>query len=227
MVVSKSVLRTVPLLSVLSDAELDQLVKTPRFVRHRKGSVVFHEGAPGDHRLILLSGRIKVVLLGEGGQELVLAILTAPDFLGEIALVDGAPRSATCITLEETELLYLTQRQFMTLLRQQPVAMKIMRHLAGCLRQADEQLRTLSMFDVHGRVVRCLFGLARQQGVQERARIIIQPRPSNQLLAHMIGSSRETVSRAMRVLHEAGYVTASKTTCVLEERAVKRYGYIA
>src|SRR5881296_3387400 len=80
------ILRSVPLLSGLSDSEIELVAKSSRRVQYPKRSIVFQEGDPGDFLLVILSGRVKVMLVGESGQETTIAILERPGFLGEVAL---------------------------------------------------------------------------------------------------------------------------------------------
>ena len=224
MIVSAALLRAIPLFSTLSDPEIQAVLKSTRQLHYPKDSVVFHEGDRGDSLLVILSGRVKVLLSGDRGQEIILSILEPPSFLGEIALVDESPRSATVVTLEQTDFLKVTQEQFLDLMQQhRPIAEKIVRQLAGSLRDATEHIRTLAMFDVHGRILRALLKLAKQRGTKQRTQIVIQPRPSHQVLAQMIGCSRETVSRAMKVLQGTGHIKVTRTAVALEERTLRRY----
>ncbi|MGC4080597.1 MAG: Crp/Fnr family transcriptional regulator [Vicinamibacterales bacterium] len=141
-----------------------------------------------------------------------------------ISLIDAAPRSASVMTVEPTEFLRLGRATFTALLRSHPaIAGKIMTRLARSLRQATEQIRTLSMFDVHGRVLRCLLVLASEQHTQWPERLVIRPRPSVKELAMMMGSTRETVSRALKVLQDTGYVTMVDRGLALEPRAIRQY----
>ena len=103
MVVGKALLRTIPLLSSLSDSQLDAIRMCSRAVAHGGNVVLFQEGDPGDYLFLVISGRVKVSLLGEEGKEIVLSILGPTSFLGEMALLDGAPRSATAMTLEKSD----------------------------------------------------------------------------------------------------------------------------
>jgi CRP-like cAMP-binding protein len=218
------ILRTVPLFTGLSDAEIDLIAKSSRRVRYPAKSVVFQEGDSGDFLLVVLQGRVKVMLLGDGGQETIVSILEPPGLLGEIALLDEAPRSATVMTLANTEFLRISRAPFLELLNEHPaIARKVMSHLAGALRDANEQIRTLAMFDAYGRIVRCLLGIARKHGRAEGERMIVRPKPSFQDIAKMIGCSRETVSRAVKTLEETGYVSEVEGGLALEPRAVRRY----
>ena len=218
------VLRSVPLLAGLSASELDLVAKSSRRLQYPKRSIVFQEGDPGDFLLVILRGRVKVVLLGDAGQETIVANLEPGEFLGEVALLDDAPRSATVMTMKDTEFLQISRGPFLALLKDRPaIAMKIMGHLAGALREANEQIRTLSMFDAYGRIIRCLLGIARKHGQTEGTRLLIRPKPSFQELARMIGCSRETVSRAVKALEQAKYLTAVEGGLAVEQRAIRKY----
>lgn len=217
-------LRSVPLFAGLTTGELDAVARRSRRLHYPRRSIVFHEGDPGDYLLVIITGRVKVTLLGEGGQETILAILEPPSFFGEISLLDEAPRSATVMTLDPTDFLQIAREPFMALIREHPaIAMKIMSRVARLLRQCTEQVRTLSMFDVHGRVLRGLLLMAQNRGESGLDRMTIRPRPSLKDLALMIGCSREAVSRALKVLQDTGYVTAVDGGLAIEQRAIRRY----
>jgi len=150
-----SILKHVPLFAELANGELEIVAAQSRRKKYPKGSIIFHEGDHGDYLCVILSGRVKVSLLGARGQEAIVRILERLDFLGEIALIDDAPRSATVSALEATEVLEVAREPFLALVRQHPeIALKVIAQLARALRRTDEQIRTLSMFDVHGRVLR-------------------------------------------------------------------------
>lgn len=118
---SSEFLRTIPLFSELSSSELHLLFKSSDKSLVGKGNVVLQEGDPGDHLLIILSGRVKVSLLGKGGKEFILAILGPGSFLGEMALLESTPRSATVSTIESSVFLRLNQPNFTVLLHKHPL----------------------------------------------------------------------------------------------------------
>jgi CRP/FNR family transcriptional regulator, cyclic AMP receptor protein len=219
-----AILKQVPLFADLDSSDLDIVAKAARRHTYPKGSIIFYEGDPGDYLLVILKGRLKVTLLGERGQETIVTILEEPAFLGEVALLDGTPRSATVIALMPTDVLQIGREPFFTLMKKYPhSALKIMRQLADALRRATEQIRTLSMFDVYGRVLRCLLVAAQQKGETSKSRMIIRPRPTMTELALMSGCSRETVSRAMKTLLSTGYVTVVERGLAVEQRAIREY----
>lgn len=218
------ILRTVPLFDQLDAGELDIVASAARRVRFPKGSIVFQEGDAGDFLLVIVKGRVKVTLLGETGQETIVNVLEPPAFLGEVALLDEAPRSATVIAVEPTEFLQIARGPFLALIARHPtIALRIMARLARSLRRATEQVRTLSMFDVHGRVLRSLLMVAQERGQTERSRMVIRPRPSVKELALMCGCTREAASRALKTLNTSGFVTELDGGITIEPRAIKKY----
>ena len=225
MEINPRILKRVPLFSTLTDADLREIRGACRRLLYPKGSIVFHEGDAADSLLIVLSGSVKVVLFGGRGQELIMSTIGPLGFMGDLSLLDGGNRSATVMALEPTECLSLPRAKFLKLVwSHQPVMRKILENLAAQLRDSTETARTLSMYTVHGRVLRALLKYAAKHGRRERGRIIIRP-ITHQFLADAIGASRETVSRTLDQLAQAGNVTQPRRgTLVIEAAALKRMG---
>jgi CRP-like cAMP-binding protein len=217
-------LRSVPLFSELDDDSLALIAGAARRVKFPKGSVIFQEGDPGDYLLIIQKGQLKVVLLGDDGEETMVNLLDPPALLGEIALLDEAPRSATVIAVTNAELLQIGRGPFLALIKQHPaLALDIMAKLARSLRKATEQVRSLSMFDVPGRMLRALLMLAQDRGETNRSRMVIRPHPPVKDLALMCGCTREAASRALKMLHATGYVAESEGALAVEAKAIRKY----
>lgn len=219
-----AVLRTVSLFSELNTESLTLVAQAARRVKFPKASVVFQEGDPGDYLLVMDKGRVKVVLSGDDGQETIVNVLEPPALIGEIALFDDAPRSATVITTAATEFLQIGRGPFLELITKHPrLALDMMAKLARGLRKATEQVRSLSMFDVHGRLLRALLIMAQEQTQTNRSRVVIRPQPAVKDLALMCGCTREAASRAMKTLHATGYVSAAADGLVVEAKAIRKY----
>jgi CRP-like cAMP-binding protein len=217
-------LREVPLFAGFDKAELDLLATAARRLKFPRGSIVFHEGDAGDYLLVVTKGRVKVTLLGENGNEAIVSLLGPPALLGEVALLDDSPRSATVVALEATEFLQIARAPFLALIKRHPdLALRIMAQLARALRKATEQVRSMAMFDVHGRLLRSLLMLAQQRGERNRSRMVLRPRPPIKDLALMCGCTREAAGRALKALHESGYVSETADGLVLEARAIRKY----
>jgi CRP/FNR family transcriptional regulator, cyclic AMP receptor protein len=120
-------LRRVPLFAALAPPDLDRLAAAARRVQFPRGSIVFQEGDTGDYLLVLAKGRVKVTLLGDSGSETIVSLLEPPALLGEIALLDESPRSATVITLDATEFLQIGRAPMLALITTDPtVALRMM-----------------------------------------------------------------------------------------------------
>jgi CRP-like cAMP-binding protein len=206
-------LATVPLLQGLDDAELTRLAELMRERSYPKGSIILFEDDPGDSLFIVRSGRVKVVLVGEDGREVILTILGPGEHFGELSLIDGQPRSAHVIAVEDTQLVVLRREDFRKRVDQSPaLAWALLTALSRRLRRADEQIGRLVLLDVHGRIAKLLLDNAGPDGV-------IEKRLTHQTIAQMIGASRETVSRAMREFQERGLIDVHRRQISIADRA--------
>jgi CRP/FNR family cyclic AMP-dependent transcriptional regulator len=208
------VLKKVPLFSDLSEAELARFADVTREREYPKNSVILFEDDPGDALYIVSSGQVKVVLIGEDGREVILSVLGDGDFFGEMALIDDEPRSAHVIAMRDSQLLVLRRDDFQAELVAQPkIGLKLLRVLVQRLRRADEKIGGLVLLDVNGRVARLLLDLADEGGGPKITR-----RLTHHTIAQMIGSSRETVSRAMRELVDRGLIEVTRREISIKSR---------
>jgi CRP-like cAMP-binding protein len=203
---ANEVLQRVPLFNDLSEAEVSRFAEVTREREYPKNSVILFEDDPGDALYIVSSGQVKVVLIGEDGREVILSVLGDGDFFGEMSLIDDEPRSAHVIAMKDSQLLVLRRDDFQSRLEEQPkIALKLLRVLVQRLRRADEKIGGLVLLDVNGRVAQLLLDLAEESGGPRITR-----RLTHHTIAQIIGSSRETVSRAMRELVERGTIDVNR-----------------
>ena len=162
------------------------------------GSVIVSQEEAGDALFVIASGKVKVVLYGETGREIILSILKAGDFFGEMALLDRQPRSANVVAIEDSQLLGLDREAFQTHLTAHPTtALAILAEMSRRLRHDNEVIGNLALLDVYARVARIIRDLAQKQGEPVDGGLLIKERPTQQEIAGLIGTSRETVSRAL------------------------------
>jgi CRP/FNR family transcriptional regulator, cyclic AMP receptor protein len=174
------------------------------------GSVIVSHEEAGDALFVIASGKVKVVLYGETGREIILSILRAGDFFGEMALLDKQPRSANVVAVEESQLLGLDREAFQTHLTAHPsTALAVLAELSRRLRHADEVIGNLALLDVYARVARTVRDLAQKQGEPVDGGLLIKERPTQQEIAGLIGTSRETVSRALSDFARRGLLEMS------------------
>jgi CRP/FNR family cyclic AMP-dependent transcriptional regulator len=188
------VLRKVPLFEGLSDADLQAFSELCRERGYPKGSVIVFEDDPGDSLYVVRAGRVKVVLIGEDGREVILGVLGVGEHFGELSLIDDQPRSAHVIAMEDANVLVLRREDFRRRVESNPeVAWALLTELARRLRRADAKIHGLALLDVPGRIAKLLLDF-----VQEGESETIEKPLTHQTIAHMIGASRETVSRTVR-----------------------------
>ncbi len=179
-----------------------------------RGAVIMRAGDPTDALYIVISGRLKVMMGEADGKEVILALLGAGEFFGEMGLVDDGPRSATVLAIEPCELLSVSKQAFKKCLAENlDVAMAVLRVLTRRLREADRKIGSLAMLDVYGRVARLLLDMSENVNGEK----VVTRRLPKQDIAKMIGASREMVSLVMKDLQTSGYIEVRGSTIVLRD----------
>ncbi|HEY6058871.1 MAG TPA: Crp/Fnr family transcriptional regulator [Candidatus Limnocylindrales bacterium] len=200
------------------DAEgLQSVARGMRSRRFRRGEVLFHQGDPGDALLVVLSGAIKIVLPSEEGEEAIIATIRPGDFLGELALLDGAPRSATAVALEATETLVLPRDRFRELIAAEPaIRDALFRALAAELRRLTTHVEELHFLDITGRLAARLVRLAGEQGARQADGAVRLASPLTQSdLAAMIGATRQSVNKLLGAFVEDGMLRMERDALVI------------
>jgi CRP-like cAMP-binding protein len=198
-------LRNIGLFSSVEDADLASIASLLIERRFPKHKTIVEEGLPGDYMYIIREGRVSVSKLSDDGREKILEFLEAGAFFGEMSLLDNAPRSASVRALTETRVLALSRSDFLNVLRRSPdLAMGVIQELTQRLRQIDEQASSLSFQRVKERTQGLLRRLAKEDTQRPGRRAT--PVLTHQQIADMIGTSRETVTRALKGLREAGWL---------------------
>src|SRR3990170_5724757 len=201
----------------LSGEDVSALIKLGEKRHWPKGGQIIREGDIGDALYIILSGRLKVVLYGEEGKEIVLSIMKEGDIFGEMALFDGEPRSANVEAVEDTECFIIQGSTLLEYIKVHPaVALNFLSHLSRRLREADRKIGGLALLDVCGRIAHTFLDIAKKAsgGAQEKKVVSIE-RLTHEEIAAMIGSSREVVSRALKKMTQEGYVKIEKERFIL------------
>jgi CRP/FNR family transcriptional regulator/CRP/FNR family cyclic AMP-dependent transcriptional regulator len=156
---------------------------------------------------LILEGSAKVVLTGPDGREAVLALLEEGDFFGEMSLLDGDPRSATVRATTEIRLVLLRRPSFMDLLQKHPeISIALLTALSSRLRQANRKISALALSPVHARVSSAILQLAEFQGFRVKGQVVIHDRPTQQEIAEMASTTRETVSRVLGQMQKDGLI---------------------
>lgn len=212
----RGLFKRVSIFANVADPCLDELCDLSIEKEFPKGTVVFSQNQPGDALFIIARGQVKVVLYGESGKEITLTFFGEGDFFGEMSLLDEQPRSADVITTEASSLLILRRDAFLNHLQRSPMtAINVLSELCLRLRRADEIIGNLALLDVYGRVARLLLDLASKDGEPVEEGTLIRKRPTQQDIASMVNSSRETVSRVLNDFQKRGLLLMDGKKVVL------------
>ena len=192
-------LARVPLLADLDPVALKALAQVCRRRRFRAGDALFHQGDPGLTLYLIIEGRVRIERVTPSGKTIVLAHRGPGEHVGEMALLDGEPRSADAVTVEPCDVLMLDREAFMEHIARSPaVALNLMASLARRLRQAAAQVESLQELDVLGRVSAVLLDLVKTCGEPNPGggqRITIKV--TQQEIAEQIGATRVSVNKAL------------------------------
>lgn len=200
------------------DAEaLAELARQLRRRRFRRAEVIFHQGDPGESLHVVSSGAVKIVLPSAEGEEAIIATLRPGDFFGELALLDGAPRSATAVALEPCETLVLPRAAFRELLDHDPgLRDALLSGLAHELRRLTSHVEELHFLDLAGRLAIRLARLARESDASSREVRLDWPYTQSDL-ANMIGGTRQSVNKLLSGLVERGLVDIERDTLIVRD----------
>jgi len=219
-----SLLRRVQLFSDLSDPELRQIADTAVTLRRARNQIIFDEGDSADFLLVLTSGRAKVVLVGDGAEEIILNLIEPFRVVGEIALLDRSSRSARLVALEDSQFIKLPVASFDALrTRNQAFATKVIANVTSTLRESNDQLKVICTYGALGKVAWCLDRLVRQREQINGSSAALDPCPKHHELAQMTGCSRETVSRALKTLKQKNCITPGSGDGIHVHAAIARY----
>jgi len=193
----------IPLFSDLDATELELLSTRMVTRQYPRNTIIINEGDHSDSLYVIRSGSVKVFLGNAEGKEVILNVQKTGEYFGELALIDSGPRSASVMTQEKSTLSLISKSDFEEFLRQHPAAtVKIMRGLVKRLRALTDNVRSLALMDVYGRVARLLLKLSQPEGDVRVIREVL----TQQDIADRVGASREMVSRILKDLREGGYI---------------------
>ena len=216
-------LKNIPLFKHLKNAQLLEIAARCKNVRYRKGDVIFHKTDLSTELYIVNSGKLKAVLIDEEGDEILLAQFEKGAFFGELSLLDGRGRSATIIAEDDVELSVLKKEVFFELLYKDPrISVELMTTLVDRLRKADEMIESLAFLEVGERLTRALLEQAASNNEAAPLGYLKAGRLTHKELSTRIGSSREAVSKCLKVLTAKAIVKESNGHIFVARDALER-----
>ena len=213
-------LHSVPVFKDLSDVEFDNLAPYFSIKNYPKNSMIVLEEEYGDTVYFVKEGTIKISRLNDEGKEVILALLGNGEIFGELSALDGEARSANALAQENCQLLAINKEDFLDILKHNfSVSFNLMCELAKRLRKSDQQIEALSLSDAEHRIGVSLLNLAEDMGVIRKGQVTIQNLPFQQDIANMAGTSRETVSRVLKILENKSMISKVGHTLVIPDYA--------
>jgi CRP-like cAMP-binding protein len=192
------------LLAALTPEARARLARRCAWRHYRAGAAILARDQAGSEVLLIVEGAVRVVNVSPSGREVAYAVVEAGGHVGELAAIDGAPRSAGVVAVRDCHVASLSGPAFMALLAEEAgVAILVLKHLARIIRLADERIAELSTMGAVERVYSELLRLARPDPEREGA-VVVAPLPTQEDLAARVGTTRETVARALGRLARSG-----------------------
>ncbi len=210
------ILKIVPIFEDLGLKELEKIGAVAFQQSYSKDQVILFEEDGGQTLFIVMSGQVKISRITDDGREVILAVMAEGDFFGELSLLDGHSRSASVICIKDAEMLLINRDDFLKLIHEIPsIAIHLLRELSNRLRKSDSQIKSLSLKNSTGKVTSTIYRLAQDIGTKNGSRMAITNAPTQQDMANMAGTSRETISRVLTKLFNEGYLVKEGSALVI------------
>lgn len=204
-------LKRVPTFARLSGDQLALLARSLGVQTFQRAEPIFHQGSIGSTLYIITSGQVRIYTTSEAGQELTVTIFRDGDFFGEMALLDGQPRAASAEAMCKTTALTLQRAAFLhTINACPPIAASVLEVMAARIRQTNAAAEQLAQMSASQRVVRQLLGLAARYGIADGGAIRIDLHLTQDDLASLSGTTRETVNRVLANLRDQGLIRVER-----------------
>jgi CRP/FNR family cyclic AMP-dependent transcriptional regulator len=216
----RSVLRNHYLFSKLSPKHIDSLASCIVGKTTKRNSTIFAKGDPGSSLFAICKGAVKITVPSVDGHDAVFNLIGKGDIFGEIALLDGRPRTADAIAITDCELFVIERRDFLPLVREEPeIALKLIEILCARLRQTTEQAENLMFLHLPGRLAKALLRLSESDGNGRERRVDVTQKD----LGNIIGMSRESTNRQLRIWEQSKWVRLERGgIVVLSTNALER-----
>jgi CRP-like cAMP-binding protein len=214
-------LKRVSIFSDLDEQDLKSLELSLVEKEFTRNGMIVRKGDRGDSLYIIFYGEARAILIGASGREMVLSYFKAGDFFGEISLIDNMARSAFVLANEETKCLILRRDAFRELIHKRPqIAWRVMTELCARIRRSDDIIGNLALLDVYGRVAHFLLELVRRDSTESDDWHVVSPPPTQQEMANITGTTRETVSRIFHDYRRRGMIRSSRSTLMIRKALV-------
>ncbi len=208
------------LFGVLSEAQIEDLLDRSAIQRAAAGEEIVHEGDPSTHFYVLLAGRVAVSMRSPDGRDMVIRLIEPGENFGEIAVLDGQPRTASARAQVACELISMSRSEFEGYIKRTPeIALRLLQRMAQQLRVTSEILKDNVFLPLPQRLAKMLVSLANRYGEPTDDGMRIDLSLSQRLAAEMVGSTRESVNAQMLEWDKAGLLLRSRGSITIRDLA--------
>jgi CRP/FNR family cyclic AMP-dependent transcriptional regulator len=209
-------IRSIPVFSDLSEYDLGRVLNKGLIKRYKKHQMIQFEDEPESKFFIIMNGRVKISRITEDGREAIFAFLDEGDFFGEMSVFEDYVSAANATATEDTELIIFQSNDLLTLLNVLPqISINLLREMSVRLQRRESQIRSLTRQNATEKVASTLLRFADDLGRLNQGRVEINRLPAHRDIASMIGTSRETISRAIQFLTRKGYLRKERGRIII------------
>ncbi|BCB96490.1 transcriptional regulator [Dissulfurispira thermophila] len=200
-------LKVIPIFSSLDDEELKEV--QPYLIRDnfKKKQEIFSEGDPSDWFYILISGKVKITKMSIDGREIIIELISPPDFFGGFAVLKGFPYPANAVAMEDSNVIKISRHNLLKIIDRFPNVMyEMTANLGDRIREFHDTLKNIALERVESRIAALLLKLADKTGERKDNSILINMRLTKQDIAEMVGTTVETAIRIMSKFKKSGFI---------------------
>jgi CRP-like cAMP-binding protein len=197
----------VSLFTGLVENQLEKIWQLSVEQKFKKNEMILFEDEPDTRLFIIIKGIVKLTRISEGGREFIFTFLGEGDFFGELSLLDDEIRSSNAVAVKDSTIISFQRADYIKIFRQFPqITFNILREMTQRLRERDRLIKSMSLQNATGKVACTILRFADDAGDINMGQVEIPRLPPHRDIANMVGTSRETISRALNWLTEAGYL---------------------
>ena len=212
-------LKQIDLFSEMTKEEMDRVDEISRMKELRRGEIIYMPEDMSESVYLLKKGRVKISGLSQEGKEVTMDIIGPGEIFGELSLVDKGPRETIAEVLDDALLCVISRNNFEMLIRSKPdLAFKVTALIGSRRRVIESRLEDLVFRDVSARLAKLLLQLTEDYGQVREKGIIVDVKLSQQELANLIGSTRETTSHFLNLFKKKGFIDYDKSKIVILEK---------
>ncbi len=197
----------VNLFTGLDDRQLDSIWRLSVEQKYKKNEMILFEDELDTRLFIIIKGTVKLTRISEEGREYIFSFLGEGDFFGELSLLDDEIRSTNAVAVKDSTIISFQRSDYVKIFRQFPqITLNLLREMTQRLRERDRMIKSMSLQNATGKVACTILRFADDAGDINMGQVEIPRLPPHRDIANMVGTSRETISRAINWLTEQGYL---------------------